>query len=658
MKVSVIIPVYNSENYIEECIKSIINQSLDNIEIIFVNDGTKDKSMDIVEKYKHKSENIIIINQENRGPGGARNRGLEAATGEYIYFLDSDDYIEPNSMEICYNECKKNNLDILTFDAECFYDYSHSIVNIYEEYQRDRFKYLGIISGREFYIKSVTNNMYKAPVWLNFYSKEFISKNKLAFVEKMLHEDEIYTLKSLLIAKRVKYINKKLYNRRFRNDSIMTSNMNRNRIIGDKNVLMYLLDTHKKYNEINDIEIINSLDSEINRIFNRIILHCDQLGEYNLRNEIIKYIREKKYELNINSNIRIDLPMLSYNNKIMNRNKEFQFDYYKNKNSIYFMLIPECGDFGEQAIIYATIRFLEDNYPDYRIIQINYSETSLYIEKIKKCFKRGDFIVLNGGGNIGNHYILEEARRYIINNLNSFPIISFPQTIYFSNDKEGSSEFKQSRDIYNQNKDLILFAREEKSYEIMKKNFKNNNIYLIPDIVFYLCNKIKPVHNNVERNQIMTCFRKDKESYFEIDKKEEIIKTLSENFSIFENDTIMNNIVGNLQRNFELRKIWDEYYKSKLVITDTLHGMIFAVITKTPCIVLRSSDYKVTESYKWIKNLNYIKIADDLTIENFNKLINELTQLNENSYIDSDIDFENLYFKNMNEYINVNLQLV
>lgn len=110
IKVSIIIPVYGVEKYISQCLESVINQSYENIEIIVVNDGTKDNSMKIVEEYL-LDERIKIINKENGGLASARNRGIEEATGEYIYFLDSDDWIEVNTIEVLVEE--SNNLDII-----------------------------------------------------------------------------------------------------------------------------------------------------------------------------------------------------------------------------------------------------------------------------------------------------------------------------------------------------------------------------------------------------------------------------------------------------------------------------------------------------------------------------------------------------------------
>ena len=102
VKISIIVPVYNTEPYLEQCLDSIINQTLEDIEIICVNDGSTDNSLSVLEEYASKDNRIKIINQENEGPGFARNNGLKSVNGEYVLFVDSDDWIELNTCEALY----------------------------------------------------------------------------------------------------------------------------------------------------------------------------------------------------------------------------------------------------------------------------------------------------------------------------------------------------------------------------------------------------------------------------------------------------------------------------------------------------------------------------------------------------------------------------
>ncbi len=112
-KVSIVVPVYNAEKYLNECLDSIINQTLKDIEIICVNDGSKDSSLDILNSYAEKDERFIIISQENQGAGEARNHGMSVATGEYIIFLDSDDFFELNMLEELYESAIKYCSDLV-----------------------------------------------------------------------------------------------------------------------------------------------------------------------------------------------------------------------------------------------------------------------------------------------------------------------------------------------------------------------------------------------------------------------------------------------------------------------------------------------------------------------------------------------------------------
>ena len=122
IKTSVVIPVYNVEPYIDKCLNSVFGQNQQEIEIIIVDDGSTDGSMDLVREYMKEKHNIKIIQQENRGLGAARNTGLKNAIGKYIYFLDSDDLISPDTLETCFQCAEKDNLQVVFFDAFPFLD--------------------------------------------------------------------------------------------------------------------------------------------------------------------------------------------------------------------------------------------------------------------------------------------------------------------------------------------------------------------------------------------------------------------------------------------------------------------------------------------------------------------------------------------------------
>lgn len=220
IKVSVIIPVYNVETYLEECVDSVTNNSLKDIEIICVDDGSTDGSLQILKKLAEKDNRIKIISKENGGLSSARNAGLKAAAGEYVLFLDSDDYIEPRALEYLYSEAKAADLDQLFFSARPFYENADS-VDIYVDYTR-KAKYNGVMTGREMFVIMSENADFKPSACLQMNKRAFLAENGITFIEGIIHEDNPFTVLCLFFSERVRYDDIDLYNRRLRENSIMT----------------------------------------------------------------------------------------------------------------------------------------------------------------------------------------------------------------------------------------------------------------------------------------------------------------------------------------------------------------------------------------------------------------------------------------------------
>ena len=303
------------EKYLEECIESAIKQSLNDIEIICINDGSTDSSLEILKKYEKKYSNIIVISQENKGLSASRNVGIRKAKGKYIYFLDSDDFIDTNSMELCYKECEKYNLDMVTFDAICFLDKDYVGNDINEDYDRRDLLPKYMLTGEEFYVVSNKSGGYKAPVWLNFYNTEFIRKNKLFFVEGIYHEDEIHTCHCLLKAKKIKYIDKKFFNRRIRNNSIMTSNFNKKHIYGNFEVFKELYKIYCIYNYDINTEVGNTLYQPVNLHAKSTLSRCDFLKEKNIRKEVVEFLNNNTDIVDISTDIYANKLSLYYSLK-------------------------------------------------------------------------------------------------------------------------------------------------------------------------------------------------------------------------------------------------------------------------------------------------------------------------------------------------------
>lgn len=243
VKVSVIIPIYNTEKYLNACLDSICNQTLTDIEIICINDGSTDSCGEILAQYEMRDDRIKIITQSNSGLSVARNKGLEVAKGEYIQFVDSDDRLVKNALEYASNVADKNNLDVFYFDAEvCFESIElkkkHSA---YETYYNRSDKYNSIVSGEKLFTALINDDKYRMAAWLQFSKRSFLDNSNIKFIEGIVHEDNHFTTTIMLEAKRVLHENKKLYVRRVRDNSIMTSPQSFSNVYGYYKCVMELV---------------------------------------------------------------------------------------------------------------------------------------------------------------------------------------------------------------------------------------------------------------------------------------------------------------------------------------------------------------------------------------------------------------------------------
>ncbi len=224
-KVSIVIPVYNVEKYLKECVDSVINQSYANLEIILVDDGATDSSGDMCDKYADIDPRIRVIHRENGGLSAARNTGLDAATGEYIYFLDSDDYIEKDTVSSLVETFESENADVVFFDAYVFYTDCEPDDKMYSYSRKKRYFTL---NGKDALGRLLDNDEYRTAVPLTFIKTNYLRSNNIRFYEGILHEDELFTFLVFNANGVVAHCHKGFYARRIRPASIMTaSGMNR-----------------------------------------------------------------------------------------------------------------------------------------------------------------------------------------------------------------------------------------------------------------------------------------------------------------------------------------------------------------------------------------------------------------------------------------------
>ncbi len=250
MKVSVVIPVYNVGVYIHECLDSVRTQTLSDIEILCIDDCGTDGSWEAAEKAAEEDSRIRLIrNETNMGLASSRNRGLDLARGEYVYFLDADDRILPEALEELYNRAKDGLLDAAVFCASFLYEDPE----LEEKFHRNpavfKAEYPEVLSGKELYARwmEVWDWMPSQPRY--FYRLAFLRENGIRFPDGILHEDEIFAFDVLMHAERVRAFPEKWFIRRFRRGSIMTGKATFKNVGGCIRILQHIAASADQYRD-------------------------------------------------------------------------------------------------------------------------------------------------------------------------------------------------------------------------------------------------------------------------------------------------------------------------------------------------------------------------------------------------------------------------
>ncbi|MCM1010137.1 MAG: DUF1732 domain-containing protein [Fusobacterium sp.] len=325
--ISVIIPVYNTEKYLRQCLDSVVNQTYKNLEIICINDSSPDNSLAILEEYAAKDERIIVINQKNAGVSAARNAGLDRATGEYIAFVDSDDWIEPECYELAILKMENDEtIDLISWSANVI-DNRNSLLKDYQHMQQ---WHEMPFSGKQKLSSNIVSRIIMAP-WCHLYKKDIIDKLNLKFLNYKISEDLLFNTMYMSKITEVYFIDKKLYNYVLQpNSAIVKFSVNdplfalRSHI----DAALACLETYKKqgkelffclnifqryYNtiryDIRTAEITNSLTTIIN-LLNKLVNNLDEKYDYINDIKIIK--KQEYYRLDY-----LNIPWYSIGNTIL-----------------------------------------------------------------------------------------------------------------------------------------------------------------------------------------------------------------------------------------------------------------------------------------------------------------------------------------------------
>ena len=314
---------------------------------------------------------------------------------------------------------------------------------------------------------------------------------------------------------------------------------------------------------------------------------------------------------------------------------------------------PTHGNLGDQAIVAGELRVLEDYFPDREVIEVPYDYLAGGLG-FAKHVRRDDLIFLVGGGNLGNLWLHEEQlRRALIDAFPDNKIIIFPQSICFSNDDAGRRELAISQQIYNTHDDLHLMTRDEVSFEFAQKFFPRVNNYLMPDAATVLHGMLDDA--DVAREGVLFVLRGDKEKVRDEGKIQVLQNSFADAGIPFEVvDTVIADKVTADTRDEKIRAALMKIRKSKLVVTDRFHGVVFAFVTRTPVLAFKSLDTKISSGVKWFENFPSVFYAEDTdwnAVETFINLAFDDAAVFAELNTDVKIDGEALFFDALNQIV-------
>lgn len=252
IQISVIIPAYNVEQYIQECLDSVISQDNIKTEIICINDGSTDSTESILEKYAEHFSNVILYSQNNKGLSASRNKGIELASGRYVYFLDGDDILAEEGVLKKIVDCMDDySLDLMECDAQSFYDtvaIREKNPNYEKMYQRTH-EYGFFECGKDLIVRLYEDNEYYCSSCIRAYRKDFLKDNQIYFKEGILYEDNLHTLECFLKAEKVMHSNIIVMKRRIREGSITQSNVSYHNFFSYIKVYTGIIKLWEQYND-------------------------------------------------------------------------------------------------------------------------------------------------------------------------------------------------------------------------------------------------------------------------------------------------------------------------------------------------------------------------------------------------------------------------
>ena len=668
--VSVIIPIYGVSEYLDDCVQSACDQTYSNLEIILVDDGSPDDCPAKCDCWAQKDKRIKVIHKPNGGLSDARNAGLDAATGKYIYFLDSDDSIKPELVETVL-KYMKNGADMVAFGYDTVFPDGHTKTTL--QHEQETYELNTLQTRREFIVQKLLTCKIGWEAWSRMYDRELIEKYNLRFADNRIifAEDLYFCLCYCAHVERIVILSNSLYRYTLREDSIMhrdgvklnVGRMNElakaalhhfmkwedckllvdcfpviHYLIIDRVLTKAIRNTQLPPQEfrqlvLNDIEDFQFFRKQMQRVhqYGNNLSWCFSGGQVAERISYMRYILDGNYTF-LRLRNRIIYQFWDFLDRNSDRCRGIGLQYQnlkKTKMRVFLLGTEEFGNIGDNQINESVVAFLRQALPNHYIHEVTLKQWQMHKPFLKKYIRSNDLIVFAGGGNFGDTYpAAQNLRTEVIRLWPCNPKIVFPQTVYFSDSEKGKDMLVEAKLLYTRENHVALFARDKLSFTFAQTHFSCES-YLVPDIVL----SSDVLQGTVRDQSILLCFRRDIEKSMPAE-TESAIENLCRlsGFAIEYTDLQLNYHIDREFRKQTIEEKMKQWRKAKMVVTDRLHGMVFAAITGTPCIVFSNFNHKVRGTYEWIKYLPYIRYAE--TVNDVERYLPELLTM-ENSRFDN-----------------------